>query len=153
MLLSVLNVNAAGIAIHSNTNAFSSANGIWTTRSGLYTFTPSSDSANIIYIDILNRLLRVEGFTSRSVPIVTVCTRTSTPAGNVTVSSPITATVFNSTVFTINASGIITDNSAVNLTATATANITVTANRIVGAASSTPTVYSSTPMINIGQIT
>ncbi|MCX6227664.1 MAG: hypothetical protein NTV75_00520, partial [Bacteroidia bacterium] len=116
-------------------SATATSGGSWSAlTAGVYTFTPTSDNANILYTDIQTRL------STGSVTIVTTNTP-GTQAGNVNINTAITAksTAVTGYTFSVVASGNISVTSAVdigggaynkpgnNLNFTATGNISLTA--------------------------
>ena len=101
-------LSSAVFAQNSNVQVTNTATsgGSWSAlTSGTYTFTPSSDNANINVSDIQNRLLG-GGFTRGNVTIVTT-NGTGTQVGNVNIATAITASNVTSTgyTFTVDASG------------------------------------------------
>ncbi len=117
--------SSAVFAQHSNVQVTNTATsgGSWSAlTSGTYTFTPTSDNANINVSDIQNRLLG-GGFTRGNVTIVTT-NGTGTQVGNVNIATAITASNVTSTgyTFTVDASGDINVSSAINLAASTVVN-------------------------------
>ncbi len=109
---------ASGNADVSISNA-ATANGSWSAlSSGVYTFTPSANSAVILSTEIENRLTGT-GFTAGSVTIVTACSGAGSQTGNVTHSTVgITAATTSTTqlTFTITAAGSITIGQTITFT-------------------------------------
>lgn len=113
-------------------NASTTANGAWAYAAGVYTFTPSTSSSNILNTDITRLMLGTnaavgDGLTgitnastngAGSVVILTACSGAGNPTGNVTTSTTVTAATTSTTQlsFTITATGSITLSSAYNFT-------------------------------------
>ena len=117
--------------------ALPTANGTWSALTdGIYTFTPNSDNANILYTDIQTKLL------SADVKIITTNT-SGTQVGNVNITNNITAPNNTSTAhnFYIIASGDINVVNAITLSSSYTPanniNFTATGNISVNAAINT----------------
>ncbi|MCX6182558.1 MAG: T9SS type A sorting domain-containing protein [Bacteroidetes bacterium] len=116
-IVSTGNLFASGDADVSISTA-ATANGSWSALSGgVYTFTPSANSAVIINTDIQNRLTGT-GFTAGSITILTACSGTGSQSGNVTFATGITAATTSTTqlTFTITAAGSVTIGSSITFT-------------------------------------
>ena len=138
------------------------AGGSWTVSgsgiSTLFTFTPTADNANINVSDIMNRLLGSVNPSRGSVKIVTT-NGTGTQVGNVNITTAITASNIQSTVytFTVDAAGDINVSSAINLSGSsigysnvASTNVVLTSSRSINLTSSINTSGSTLSYSGVG---
>jgi hypothetical protein len=145
---------ASGNADVSISYSSATANGSWSALSGgVYTFTPSANSAVIIYTDIQNRLIG-SGFTAGSVTIRTACSGAGSQNGNVTHSAVTMTAATTSTTqltFTITAAGYITIGQLISFTPGSNAGTGYPATNIV--LTGTTGVNISQPIASVGGAT